>query len=204
MAGAKRAPADAWLLLQYRLFHRTAEYLQDFTYLVGQGSLEVRDYIDNYTSLLSDAVGEVGDWLKPESPPFAEREGLVSRNEGKLSIGGTTSVEIEIPVECFGRYEENKEMYLSTAGLVRNPAYPIEAPTILLPGQHLSFVPNPVKRQERTAARVNLYSLPAMSGPVTYEGLVWGSFQKNGGTRFPVAAIELKSAIDTNTAPNAE
>jgi hypothetical protein len=61
---------------------------------------------------------------------------------------------------------------------------------VLLPELHLSFLPEEVKRKDRRAAEMKVYNLPAVPSGAVYEGLVWGSYEKDGG-RFPVAIVEL-------------
>lgn len=173
---------------------RTSEYLQALGELAAQGSFEPGEYIGESAKLWSNVVGEIGDWMKPESGRLDPPLGLISLCRGKVKArSGTRPVTIDLPVEVFAQEADDAVILLSTDGLLRRfePRSAGRPVLLLEPERNLRLHPNQVSKGHPRSVELKVFDVPdtILAGEV-YEGLVWGTVVSDG-RRLPVAAVEV-------------
>lgn len=205
---------EEWLRLQQRLVRRTSEYLQGLGELVGQGSLEPREYIEQSAKAWAAVVGDVGDWIKPGSDvPLDNSQALVSYVTAGLSRGGSRAIKIEVPAHLFHPRDQDVVVRLTTDGLIRrfDPRSLARPALVLEPERHLrlaltSEASGPtagaggilqeregldVSRDQRSFVELKVYDLPdTINANEVYEGVVWGEVLGRE-QRVPVAVVAL-------------
>jgi hypothetical protein len=192
---ARSASLDDWLRLQQRLVVRTSKYLQSLGDLVGQGSFEPREYIEQSANVWAGVVGDFGDWLKPASErKLSPEQALVCVCKVDVDRGrGSQEKPIAIPIELFGQQEsEDTKIPLILSGLVRRMEKLGRPPAVLEPGKHLGIEPNPVTRNDLTDLKLKVFDLSAIGEGGHFEGLLWAVLPgQPAETKVPAAVIEL-------------
>lgn len=203
MAGSKTPPKqpelwEEWLQLQQRLARRTSTYLQGLGELVGQGSLEPREYIERSAKMWAAVVGDVGDWLKPSSGERLDNEeALVSYVMGGIPRGGSRAIKVDVPLHLFHPQDQEVVVRLTTNGLFRRfDPNSLGRPALALEWErHLRFDFSgnesgsntagkrsaqgreglDVRLERRTDVELKIYDLPdTINANEVYEGVVWG------------------------------
>lgn len=191
-----------WIRLQQRLADRTSQYLESIGQLVGEGSLEAREYVERSTKFWGDLVGELGDWLRDadsgvrKPKPGGTQKGPPGPAPEPIPLKVSKRVDsrpaiVEVPVELF---EKPDDLFrLSIDGFTRRakknePRRPIQSET------HFRLEPDEVTISQRGKVELKTYDLPdnLVSGDV-YDGTLWAAPVTKGevGPRQFVAAIEL-------------
>lgn len=201
MADDNPAPKPAladWLRLQRSLVRRSAEYVQTLGELIGQGSFEPGEYIEQTARTWAGVARDFGEWLAPGSQLRPEeRQALICLCAGQADRhGGAQSIPIRIPVELFGDGDDPEAVVgLAAGSLVRfDPEASGRPPLVLEPGKHVVVEPNPVTRTSLDELKLRVYDLSGIGDGGTYEGLVWAT-QLPGlavETRLPVAVVVLE------------
>jgi hypothetical protein len=205
-APTKRDRLGNLLRLQHHMVERTSNYFVQLGNLAAQGSIEPREYIQEFFGLWSGILEEFGDWLKPRSELEPRRHVLpvaqikyypekhpVSRVNHKMR-SERGDFRFRVPVEVFDTYGETAEIELSTDGLVRtfDPKKPLRPALTLAPEQNVRIQPAKVRRDMRYLPEYKVFGVSSIVAPQeTYEGVVWGTIKGRKG-RFPVALIALE------------
>jgi hypothetical protein len=192
-----RSPTlNEWLRLQRRLVLRTSEYFQGIGEIAAKGAFEPGEYIGKSAQLWSNVVGDVGDWLKPDSERALEpSRALIGWFGGSIvARSGSGRLDFSVPTELFPR--EDSVLVLSIDGLIRTflPTSPGRPVLLLEPGVHLELEPREVTRGHPRSVRLRVFDVPdTIQAGERYAGLVWGTLKggQDRNERFPVAALEL-------------
>ena len=213
------APWRDWLRLQEQLIERAAEYVEGLSQLVGEGSVEPREYFKRSTDLWADLVGEVGDWIRPQGNATRGVPELprIARQVGRRTI--SQPIPLPIPSGLFDGAARDSTFHFSIDGLRRRTkTLSSLRPTMVMePDRHFRLRPEEVKRSDRREVELKIFDLPdnLVSGDV-YEGVLWaapvtqepradaksakkksraegaGAPPKKLGTRKPIAIVEIK------------
>ena len=219
MAASQKGPPtslewERWLRLQQRLVRRTSAYMQNLAEMIGQGSLEPREYIEQSAKAWAAVVGDVGDWLKPTSDlKFDSSEALVSYVTAQVSRGGSRAVAFEVPLHLFNPQDQDVVVRLRVGTLTRRvDPKSLGRPTLALePERHLRLTLSTralrsrqddgsragerdgldVTRDQRTSVELKVYDLPdTINANEVYEGIIWGTLPDRTEP-VPVAIVAL-------------
>ena len=178
-----RASYEHWLLLQYSVVHRVASYFDDVGELIGAGSTQPREWLEDYAKLWSGVIDDVGDWMQRESGnPPRPSTAWVHRTRIELQQRlRKASIPFEVPLEAFPDQDNPKrQLTLRTGGLVR-----AGKGALLAMGEHVRLNDDKVSIDDRHR-RLQLFDLPPLRVGDVYTGVILAV-----ETRSPVVTVEV-------------